>query len=277
MGKHNAKTLKREGYFEKGASGQDYRSNCSSGFKGARWDAHHILPAYSFACSIEGTADRSSSSFNVSALDKEKQEFIRNCLWVTPWDIDDAKNLIGMPQLNTFMMAYEESAADKLTRNVFDNEYMKARFKSFNNKKLSDRQSWFALTPTNDPTGYCVHRPVSWGHTEYNRAVAVELNRIWKKLNKKKDEHSKDPKDHGIAPSAIASDIDSVLSSTKGDLQSRGANATKDNWHKQYSKKVKVGNRATRIPADTNWYKNFIMQDGWNPVEGNAAEDSEED
>ena len=272
MGKpdaHRAKILgERKGWFEKNMDGnpieKKYRDNCEKlGYNGPRWEAHHIVPKTSIGFSIEGVPNRPSSPYKLSAESVERREFIRDLIWITPWNIDDQHNLVGMPHLNSYMMYYQRgqltATNPKLVAAGGELAYMAKRIASFNNKTKSLRQTWKEmLDATGSPEGYCIHQYVNWGHTEYNRKVAKSLRSMWGKYQKKKDAHGEDPTE-GIDPSTIERDLRNIAKGYGRRLQARGQNAKEENWNKQFQDQPEY---------DPGWYKNFTMENGWNPITG---------
>ncbi len=61
---------------------RSYRSNTKSGCILGKWEAHHILCNHA----VVGRQ-----------IDKNKA-FVEDCLWITPWDLNDAHNMIGLPK-----------------------------------------------------------------------------------------------------------------------------------------------------------------------------------
>lgn len=80
--KHIQKTEERESVLHK-VSGYD--ANCSTGFRVPKFcQIHHIVCVSSVAQRAAGYPD---GMF----------DYIEACLWVTPWDINDGHNLVGLP------------------------------------------------------------------------------------------------------------------------------------------------------------------------------------
>jgi hypothetical protein len=85
LAKHIAKTRQRKVVTER-VSG--YPARCTTGFRReGYWQAHHIVCV---------------SSVGKRRVDYPKEppelaDYLEACLWVTPWDINDGKNLIGLP------------------------------------------------------------------------------------------------------------------------------------------------------------------------------------
>jgi hypothetical protein len=86
MAKHIGKTSKRQSVLERNSS---YRSNCGKGHMSGHWEAHHIACNHAVeGREIGGTA--------------EYRSYVEACLWNTPWDLNDAKNLVGLPKNKEF-------------------------------------------------------------------------------------------------------------------------------------------------------------------------------
>lgn len=261
--KHASKDLgDRKGWFEKNMSsnpvGMSYRENCKGiEYNGSRWEAHHIIPQTSIYKSIHGVGSASGRR-RVSSLESEKRAFLEQVKWITDWNIDETYNLTGMPHLNSFMMYFQ---GDQFIQDlVLEDEgeasnYLKTRYKSFNNKKKSRRENWRNQFG-DSPEGYCIHNYVSWGHTDYNRNVANSLRALWKEVQYKKEAHAAHPEEHGVDPAKLAKDLKARGDAFKKILETRGKKATEENWHKRLDKDEK------------QWYNNFMMWKGWNPLTG---------
>jgi len=64
----------------------NYRANTGTGFTSGLWQAHHIL------------CNHSVTQANIAdAIPKPDLPFAEACLWITPWDLNDAHNMIGLP------------------------------------------------------------------------------------------------------------------------------------------------------------------------------------
>ncbi len=84
--KHIQKTRKRESVLE---SSDGYRGNCASGFTGVGvWEAHHILCKSSI----------SKRRADYPKTPRDLADYLEACLWITRWDIDASRNLIGLPR-----------------------------------------------------------------------------------------------------------------------------------------------------------------------------------
>jgi hypothetical protein len=79
---HMEKTAKQQSVL-RGQSG--YQGNCSSGFRESGYcQIHHIL---SLTCIGKRAQDYKSAD----------AQYIEDCLWCTPWNVNDGHNLIGLP------------------------------------------------------------------------------------------------------------------------------------------------------------------------------------
>ena len=84
---HFQKNAKRQSTLTRRSS-RTYRKRCKAGGKGfmsgggKKWQAHHILCDHAMGGRV---------------LPSGSEEFIENCLWVMPWDINDPPNMYGMP------------------------------------------------------------------------------------------------------------------------------------------------------------------------------------
>jgi hypothetical protein len=76
---HIVETEKRQSVLWRDSN---YRSNTSSGWTSGSWEAHHILCNHA----VEGR------------VIEKNPEFVEACLWITPWDLNDAHNMIGLPK-----------------------------------------------------------------------------------------------------------------------------------------------------------------------------------
>ena len=229
----------RKGFFEK-ANTQipDYRKVCEDagrGFLGPYNNAHHILPATTFKRSIEGIKDA------------DKKDYIKNCQHVTPWNINNKNNLMGLPHVRAFILYAQDDANLKGA----EPEYIQRRVKSFTQGKrkvsLVNRESDLAKLRVTKPDGHSVHLPVSWGHTHYNHAVIVDLDEVWDLLAEKREEHK-------LSYENIASHLVGLENKYYGILVTRGARANLQNWSKRNSSTSK------------RWYDCFTMNAKASPL-----------
>lgn len=240
MGEHlDRRKVKREGWFQKKEKGMpgpaDYRDACKAGFKGARWDAHHVIPQTSI--------EQSSGSFK-----GDKQRYVRDVKYITKWVINNEGNMLGMPQFASFAFYYQ-AIEDKLDE---DNPRIQAageqgkvlRYaRTFNRAAKAARREWFKNLSKESPEGYPIHRPVSWGHTKYNVDVKSDLKtEIWDPLDEAKKKHSTDAK-------TVAGQLTNMSNRLKRRLTKRGGGTTLRKWRKRYDK------------TDKTWFDPFTMVD----------------
>jgi hypothetical protein len=103
---HIKLTRKRESVTE---SVQGYRGNCASGFTGAGvWEAHHILCLSSMG----------RRRHDYPKEPAELADYLEACLWVTPWDINDSRNLVGLPMKKQYHDTDGEEPEDLPCHNV---------------------------------------------------------------------------------------------------------------------------------------------------------------
>ena len=79
--KHMAKPRKRQSIVTGSSS---YASNCTTGFRKDAHQIHHIL---SLTCLAKRRQD----------YKKDAAKYTEDCLYCTPWNINDGHNLIGLP------------------------------------------------------------------------------------------------------------------------------------------------------------------------------------
>lgn len=229
---------KRKGYFRKEGDGQTikYRSHCDRGFRKSIYQVHHIIPE-----------DAIYNKAILKMTNAEKREYVLACLWITPWNINEKVNLIGLPDLSAFLIYFdkqkddEQQAAQKKLR--AETGYIGRKIKRFH--ELYEEIKRIALfAEAANPETYPVHLPVSWGHTKYNYAVADQVKSdVIDALNELKD-------DHTIKPENIAATFDAIAADWETFLLARAANATYATWKKRYD---------TPKPAEMSWRKPFTM------------------
>lgn len=79
-----------------------FQKNCTTGTLTGLWEAHHILTVQSMSMR---RADYPKSP-------PELAQYLEDCLWVTPWDINVGKNLIGLPTSEQYRNSLGESPED---------------------------------------------------------------------------------------------------------------------------------------------------------------------
>lgn len=216
----------RKGYFEKNKS-REYRATCLSGGRGYLSDwhqAHHILPETCFEKSVEQISP------------DDKRVYIENCKWVTDWNLNETYNLMGLPRLWSYMLAYQKTHGKGDERNkVVSKRYGKIQLIKDRSKIISET---FIV-----PKDYPVHNPVNWGHIDFNEEVSDWLKiEIWDHLDEKKEEHK-------INPESIRSYLDKGTNYFYNELINRGGRegGTEVNWPKRNE------------PGNTTWYHPFSM------------------
>ncbi|MCC6559523.1 MAG: AHH domain-containing protein [Polyangiaceae bacterium] len=85
---HFQKSKKRESRLTRG---QNYRKKCKAGFMRSKKysQVHHILCDHSVSARMGAYAEMGKT--------QEYIDYLEDCLWVTPWSINDPSNLIGLP------------------------------------------------------------------------------------------------------------------------------------------------------------------------------------
>ncbi|NTX06629.1 AHH domain-containing protein [Myxococcus sp. CA051A] len=107
--KHIAKTRKREIVTQR-VSG--FQKNCNTGFeRPGFWEAHHIV--------CVSSVGKRRGDYPKSPPDLA--DYIEACLWVTPWDINAAHNLIGLPLNRQYRDSDGESPVDLPSHQVDHN------------------------------------------------------------------------------------------------------------------------------------------------------------
>jgi hypothetical protein len=246
MAEHFKRTKKnREGYFqkdEKGMPNKGYRRICKKnkrGYVGGKHEAHHILPATSFNKAIEA----------VRKTDSDKATYIENCQHITPWNINNKNNLMGLPNLLAYVIYYQDRARPTMTGEL---ARLAKSIKSFNaDGRLTSatRNRYLKLIRSGkSPEGHPIHLPTSWGHVEYNKEVAKEIKKyIWDKLSENK-------KWHKVDPVTVEATIIELENENYSFLLERGEGANEENWKDRDDE------------ADSDWYVPFTMYDVSNPL-----------
>ena len=203
------------------------------GYTGEMHSAHHVLPDTAFKQSMD-------------SLDPAKQEYIDKCKHITPWNINNPDNLIGLPDIKAFIVAATNS------RTIAESEALvqpgdKAQF---NSRRRVQQGDVLKKIQANPPYGNTVHLPVSWGHLEYTDSVAsIIKTSIWSTLEEAKDGHKMDPK-------SFADALKTMEKRYFGRLKNRGAHATLNNWQRRHG----TSGQSNR------WYENFTMHPSGRPL-----------
>ena len=124
----------------------NYAKNCTSGFQKKSYSQiHHIVCLQSVAARVE--------QYNPGLKD-----YIEACLWVTPWDINNSNNLIGLPLNCQYRKSdgkvpenlpshqvdhntkggYREEVSDYLKNNVWNTLSAKKKVHDVDVKRLKD-------------------------------------------------------------------------------------------------------------------------------------------
>lgn len=228
--------FKREGFFskdEKLGPHPDYRKSTGDGFKGARWEAHHVIPQTSLKKSI---AEQS----------KSLQSYIEDVQYITKWAINNPDNMIGLPVYTSYVLYYQAqdglvgadatlSAAGALAARA------KRYIGTYNKKKKETRDGWLGSVAKHSPENLPLHQPVSWGHTDYDKRLRMVLTKqVWNSLSEAKDKHDVDAEN-------VKSLLDKISSGYKKHLVKRGQGANRDKWNKRFDMQ------------DRSWFKPFTM------------------
>jgi hypothetical protein len=226
----------RQGYFMKGKPNPTpgYKSlwdnnPSKKGFKGARTQVHHAVPQVSI--------DDATSQIK----DRPKLNYIKNVKWVTPWNINNDSNLIGLPTIWSYMIAAENVKRLSQTENGIAK--LNALARTFNNLSNDVRSEAFRLWESGySPGGYPIHNPTSWGHTEYNKLVATDVKtEVWEPLNEQSKKHQENPEQ-------VDAQMRKLSKRWMGRLQNKSG-ATVRKWL--------IKNRT----GEAKWYKPFLMAD----------------
>ena len=156
MAGHTNPSVDRVGMFQK-CDSKDYRANCTKGYRGHRWQAHHVLPGVCFA----GLSD-----------------FVNGCLAVTDYDINKAYSMAGMPSLKAYLLFYRDAEPQSA-----ENPDQLARWKLIRTY-ATDVAAFGAAVA--DPGNIPVHDPSTYGHLVYIDNVHKSLKEIVYDMLKKK-------------------------------------------------------------------------------------------
>jgi hypothetical protein len=229
----DVKKLPRKGWFAKQEDGQpisDYRGSCSTGFKGVKWDAHHVIPQTAIVQSIDEQK-------------AQKRRYIAAVQWITDWNINRSVNLRGLPQFISYLYYYRKQDGLLSVRNMLSKAGELAKVKgyinTFNNSAAEKLRAYAAnkRNPENNP----IHRPVSWGHTIYNVKVKSDLkSQVWSKVDEQQKKHKADAK-------TVETVLNDVARKWKRHLRARGVGANRKKWDHRYLK------------GDNTWYQPFTM------------------
>ncbi len=239
------RTVTREGWFQKGIKDKgeinkpigNYVSECKKGgrgYLGPWFEAHHILPQ----TSIESSIDESGKD----------QRYIEDVQYITPWNINSKKNLMGLPTYIAYEIYFQGKA--QLNKEV-DEQKIKKRIGYHNEEfSLASRRKWVQEIKGAPPLNHPIHQPVSWGHAVYNEEIIQEIIQdVWNKINDQK-------KNHQLDKTKVAKELNSRADVNHDYLKKRGKGADAAKWDRR------------KDPDDDGWYKPFTMADVSNPIFG---------
>jgi hypothetical protein len=240
----DGKKYERKGWFQKKEDGNTikYRETCKDGYYDApSWDAHHVIPQTSIWTAVD------------EVNPAEKRRYIEIVMFITDWNINDRGNMLGMPQFASYLFYYQAqdenmSEQNPLISKLGEMAKIKGYINTFNKASRALRQAWLAAGKS--PEGYPIHRPVSWGHVEYNKAIKSKLKaQVWDPIQENKKKHKFDAKN-------VASGLNSISARAKANLRKRGIGANRKNWDKRIT------------DVDSDWYVPFTMFEVRNPLTG---------
>lgn len=223
--KHKDKVRDRIGVYYKYKS-KDYRKECKScdrGYHSHRWEAHHILPGVVF---------------------NDLQYFIKECLGVTPYNINKPYSIAGLPTLKAFILYFQSDPTFPINKKEEKLVEMKRWGKIKKHKYMKDIEVKY-------PGDFPCHNPVSFGHVIYNENVDKDLQKkIWDSLQKKKkmNEHFK--------PENVYEKLTKVKDDFWEDLKERGEGKGGGN-----NKGVESNFRNRYSSARNGWWKPMCMAD----------------
>ncbi len=244
--KHVAASVKpRKGFYRKEGDGQelDYKKTwAKNGYGKLVYQIHHIIPE-------DAIYNKAVSKIK----DDDKRWFVKACLLRSPWNINDAHNLIGLPDLYTFLIHFDRKRGhdQAKVKSKGDGSYIANKIRRLNQRSNKD-DDWINLDSLfselseagSSPEHYPVHLPVSWGHTKYNYAVADDIKaNVIDPLNEIADEHK-------IVFDNVASIFKALTDVWKSYLLTRAATATYETWCLRY--------KTPTVPEDT-WRTPFTM------------------
>jgi hypothetical protein len=235
------RTEPRQGWFEKAQTKKpDYKAECKSSgngcYHGPRFEAHHVVPQTAIKKSLAEYLAGNDSGERKSSVGR----YLKEVQWVTPWNINDPENMIGLPTFHSYAQYYAGEDGEFPITLSAQGEGRRARrlIKWFNKFTKQTRTSWasdFAGGTT--PDGWIIHNPVCWGHTEYNLEVKQALYKeVWSQLDLKQKTHQANAKN-------VASNINTIRDRFLKRLKSR--KTAKSLWQKR--------------PAA--WYEPYCMAD----------------
>lgn len=231
----------RKGFFKKKEKAnplRSYQTECKNGGRGYlayRSEAHHVLPFEAIdTAALE------------SAEDADQLRYIRDVQYITDWNLNHPKNLVGLPNIICYDLYYQNKINPKIpyssVANLY-NKFMKKKSKKRRREIVSEIQS-------NSPEGWPIHNPSNWGHSAYTAEVIQEIKvNVWDPIKSNKKKHEIDAK-------TVKSELEGWADENYNWLANRGKGSALL-WAKRLD------------PTDTtNWYKPYTMYDVDNPIFG---------
>ena len=234
------RTFEQEGWFAKVGNQpiKDYHKSCNTGgrgYLGPRSEAHHIIPQESIDNSVAETP--------------ESWRYIGDVMYITPWNINHADNMVGLPTAHSYMQYYQG-------KTKLSGAGMQARGKAlvawFNTYSLDTRRDWLEDFGNHNPENHPIHNPTCFGHKVYSAEVQQELlQQVWNELDEAAGDHETDAEN-------VSEALNEVAEMNYDYLIDRGEGATESNWNKAHSS-----------PTNTAALKPFTMADvSANPIFG---------
>lgn len=232
--------VKQKGFFEKKDEKNEknnYKSQCKEGGRGYQsyWsEAHHVLPAEAIEKAVEASTGK----------DDYKLKYIRFVQHITPWNINDKSNLVGLPHVICFALYYQNKINPKAS-------YSKVEgfFKHFKTFSAKSRRKALSRIKVENPEKWPIHNPVNWGHTAYTAEVVQEIKvNVW-------DIIKYEQKEHILEAEAVKTELEGWADENFNWLEKRGKKGmSAEAW-------------ALRVDEDENdWYGPYTMYDVDNPI-----------
>jgi len=176
--------------------------NCGFGYHGHRWEAHHVLPGVVFTWALEQDVD----------------ECIAESLDTTPYDINDANSLLGLPKLTAYILFYQNDPTMQRPPKAKELTTTMARWKNGSVGMYQTDIDRLKSKAATDPGNLPVHTPVNWGHTEYNKMVYKKLDdEVFEPLRTLKAGEE----DH-FEPQDVYDEVNDIKNACRSDLLARG-------------------------------------------------------
>lgn len=220
-----------------------YEKLCTTGFRGGRSEAHHVLPQESFDGSLK-------------QVPPEDQTYVKWVMHVADWDINLGANLLGLPTVHSYELFFQ----DRVTLKHVGFQKLRNLITWFNRDfKLATRQEYLEGVRRQSPEGYAIHNPGSWGHDLYSDQLSDWLfKNVWEKLQKMKELHEKDPNKNAAPAARVPPILTARARLWRRRLQGR-AKANRESWGLRHDRTNKT------------WFKPFTMvRVDINPLTGKA-------